>query len=449
MAPLSRLSRRRARGAILILVIGIVIVLTGLVLVFSRQMRVEVVASGNLEADLEADAIVSGAARHVLNRLVNNTVPTNLDNEIQSQAVTLGGGAFWIIRPDPKDEHRYAYGVTDEASKLNINNASVDVLMQLPGMTAELAASIVDWHNVANKTAPGGAESDYYLMLPEPYACKNSSFETLGELRLVKGATPDVLYGADLNRNGVVDSNESGSAAPLSAINGQSQCGVCKYLTVYSAVLNVTKGGTARVYAGDTSRNTLRALGNFLSRKLTGENIAAILSQLRNDPPSTNVLDFYVKSGMTIDDFRAIADSITTSQARVLRGLVNVNTAPREVLRCLPGLDDSDVDLLIATRTGSLTLDNIAWVAQALPKAKLPRIGGLITTKSYQYSADIVAVAGNGRGFKRCKYVFDLRTTPPSIVLREDLTNLGWPLDPQLLQSLKAGSADNRMWNNR
>jgi hypothetical protein len=322
-------------------------------------------------------------------------------------------------------------------------------MLQLPGMTAELAASIVDWHDADSTTTPGGAESDYYMMQPEPYACKNSAFETLGELRMVKGATPDVLYGADLNHNGVVDSNESGSSAPLSGINGQSQCGVCKYLTVYSAVLNVRKDGTARVYVGDTSRQTMIALANLLSRKLTGKSTGAVIAALRNNPPSTNVLDFYVKSGMTIDDFRAIADSITTSRAKVLRGLVNVNTAPREVLRCLPGLDDSDVDLLISTRTGSQSLDSIAWVAQVLPKTKLAGIGGVITTRTYQYSADIVAVAGNGRGFKRCKYVFDLRTTPPTIVLREDLTNLGWPLDPQLLQSLKAGSADNRMWNNR
>src|SRR5471032_3635154 len=72
------------RGAILILAMGIAIVLTGLVLVFSRQMRVEAIASGNLESDLEADAIASGAARHVLNRLLQNTVQSNLANEIQS-----------------------------------------------------------------------------------------------------------------------------------------------------------------------------------------------------------------------------------------------------------------------------------------------------------------------------------------------------------------------------
>ncbi len=428
---------------------GIAIVLTGLVLVFSRQMRVEAVASGNLEAELEADAIASGAARHVLNRLLQNTVQTNLDNEIQSQAVTLGNGQFWIIRPNAKDEHQYDFGIVDESSKLNLNTASVDMLTLLPGNYAELAAAIVDWHDADSNTTPGGAENDYYLSLPEPYVCKNSAFETLDELRLVKGATLEALYGVDLNHNGVVDASESGSSGPLSGLNGQAQCGICKYLTCYSASLNVAKDGTARIFVGDNNRGTLFGLARFLSAKLSGRSIAGILSNLRSNPPSTNPLDFYVKSEMTIDDFKLIADNITTVRGRNQRGLVNVNTAPREVLKSLPGLDDSDVDLLIATRTGSQSLDSIGWVAQVLPKAKQAAIGGLITTRSWQFSADIVAVAGNGRGFKRCKYVFDLRTTPPSIVLRKDLTSLGWPLDPRLLQTLKAGSADNRLWNNR
>jgi hypothetical protein len=52
-----------------------------------------------------------------------------------------------------------------------------------------------------------------------------------------------------------------------------------------------------------------------------------------------------------------------------------------------------------------------------------------------------VAVAGNGRGFQRCKFVFDMRTTPPAIVMRKDITNLGWPLSADLLQAVKSGNA--------
>jgi type II secretory pathway component PulK len=442
---------------------GIMIVLTGLVLVFGRQMRVEALASGNLVASLQADAIVAGAAKHVVNQLVTNLttnflepLQSNIDQEIQAQAVALGDGLFWIVRPNADDERQYSFGVVDEASKLNLNSsipkipglpqvAPTYMLMLLPGRTPDLAASIVDWRSY-NQADPGqgGAESSYYEQLPEPYYCKNSPFETLDELRLVKGATPEILYGVDVNHNGVVDEEETGQAPVLAGLNGQSQCGICKFLTVYSAQPNTSLRGRPRTYVGDNTAPTLAALANLLSTNrshpFAAGRVAAIIARLRGRPPALNVLDFYAKSGMTIDEFKSVADKLTTSRSQTLTGLINVNTAPREVLICLPGLTEGDVEQLIATRSANgPDLDTIAWVAEALSMQKAAAIGGLITTRSYQYSADIVAVAGNGRGFKRCKYVFDLRYSPARILLRQDLTHLGWPLDAKLWEDIRAG----------
>jgi hypothetical protein len=228
----------------------------------------------------------------------------------------------------------------------------------------------------------------------------------------------------------------------LSGINGQAQCGVSKYLTVYTVSPNVSQTGKARVFVGATNGQTMNALANLLNRVLPSGRSAGIIAKLRGGPAPKNVLDFYVKSGMSIDDFTVISDLITTDRTPTLLGKVNVNTAPREVLMCLPGLDSSDADLLISTRaTLGSDQNNIAWVAKALAPAKAAQAGGAITTRSYQYSADIVAVAGNGRGFQRCKFVFDMRTTPPAIVMRKDITNLGWPLSADLLQAVKSGNA--------
>jgi type II secretory pathway component PulK len=433
------------RGSVLILAMGITVVLTGIVLVFARQMRVEALISGNLQSGLQANTIIDGAARHIVNQLANNTDRMQLDLTIQSQGVPIGNGRYWIVRPNATDERQYDYGIVDESSKLNINFASQDELSLLPNIPADLAASIVNWRNPPNKIAPGGAESEDYLLLPDPYNCKNASFETLNELQLVKGATPDVLYGADANRNGVVDADESANVQSLSGINGQTGCGIYKYLTVYGTIPNTAKDGTPRLFVGDTSRQTLTAVTNLLNKRLGAANTPAIINRLRQRPPARNVLDFYEKSGMSINNFKQISDYITTVQGKVLRGLVNINTAPREVLMCLPGLTSSDVDAIFATRSSnSPDLDNIAWVAQALPSSKAARIGGSITTRSYQYSADIVAVGENGRDFQRFKFVFDMRTTPPSIIYRKDMTYLGWPLSPDILQSLSSGAADNK-----
>jgi hypothetical protein len=48
-----------------------------------------------------------------------------------------------------------------------------------------------------------GAEIETYSALG--YACKNGPPDTIEELLLVRGVTPDLLFGADMNRNGVID----------------------------------------------------------------------------------------------------------------------------------------------------------------------------------------------------------------------------------------------------
>ncbi|HEX8949124.1 MAG TPA: helix-hairpin-helix domain-containing protein, partial [Dissulfurispiraceae bacterium] len=49
-----------------------------------------------------------------------------------------------------------------------------------------------------------GAESDYYMSLPNPYKAKNADFDTLEELLLVKGVTPELLYGSK-GKKGIID----------------------------------------------------------------------------------------------------------------------------------------------------------------------------------------------------------------------------------------------------
>jgi DNA uptake protein ComE-like DNA-binding protein len=326
------------------------------------------------------------------------------------------------------------------------------MLLRLPGMTPELAGAIVDWRDEDEVLSDGGgAESEYYLLQSPPHYCKNAPFETLDELLLLKGATSEILFGVDANRNGVVDADEAGAQTTLSGFNGQAQCGICKYLTAYSLEANTSRTGQPRVFVGDTSTQTLTALLVMLSQTLSAERVAAITTKLRQTPrPPANVLDFYVKSGMTIEEFKPVADQLTTDRTRLLTGRVNVNTAPREVLRCLPGMEDGDIDLLLARRAngggGGTELENIAWVAETLPPAKAALIGGSITTRSFQYSADIVGVSGNGRGFKRFKYVFDIRNTPARTLLRKDLSHTGWPLSAELRGStgLRAGGETSR-----
>ncbi len=104
----------------------------------------------------------------------------------------------------------FLYGLSDEASRLNINKASVEVLTQLIRLcdvdeneAEEIAYCIKDWRDEDNIIGQDskfgrilGAEDEYYQGLDKPYHCKNSDFEAIEELLLVKGITPEIFYGS-------------------------------------------------------------------------------------------------------------------------------------------------------------------------------------------------------------------------------------------------------------
>ena len=85
------------------------------------------------------------------------------------------------------------------------------------------------------------------------------------------------------------------------------------------------------------------------------------------------------------------------------------------------------------------SLDSIAWVTQVLDQEKATGIGSYITVRSYQYSADIVCLSGNGRAYKRYRAILDTQAGSPRVVYWRSLTHFGWPLQPEIVAALKKG----------
>jgi general secretion pathway protein K len=55
--------------------------------------------------------------------------------------------------------------------------------------------SILDWIDTDDLHRLNGVESEYYQSLPNPYKAKNGRLDTLEELLLIKGMSPDILFG--------------------------------------------------------------------------------------------------------------------------------------------------------------------------------------------------------------------------------------------------------------
>lgn len=428
-----RQTKQNRSGTILITAMWVVLVLAGLALVLARSMREEATASANHCSAIEAQAVAQGAAEFVMAQvaLADGEALDVLEAPCQGRAV--GRGYFWILHANLDEDLSYSYGITDEASKININYVDADMLLNLPRMTSELADCIEDWRDTDSDVSPSGAEDEYYLLLPEPYYCKNDRFETVEELFMVNGATEEIIYGEDRNLNGVLDENEDDNA------DGRLDPGLYDYATVYSKEPNVTETGEDRINVNERGSQELSQL---LRQVVPEDRYFQVMDRVRSRRPFRNPMDFYFKTGLRASEFEQLADRITTSDEEQLEGRININTAPREVLECLPGLDESDVETLLSNRGDDDTESgSIAWVAESLEPEKAVEIGDYITTRSYQFSADIVSVSHDGRAFKRFRLVVDAISGIPRIVYWKDLTHMGWPLDQQILSCLRSGTS--------
>jgi hypothetical protein len=343
------------------------------------------------------------------------------------------------LRSDLEDDREMDYGLTDESGKINLNSASEEMLLKLPGMTAELAASIIDWRDEDSEITPGGAEDEYYLLLSESYNCKNSPLETVDEILLVKGASEDLLYGEDTNLNSILDDNENDGdlSDPSDNRNGRLDAGFYDYVTVYSVEINLDSEGNQRININDGgSREDLQGV---LQGVVDEERALEIMNLVPTNPRYSNILEFYFSTGLKSEEFSQMVDRLTTSDEESFPGLVNVNTAPKAVLLCLPELEESDVEALLSRRNSDQGLDSIAWITEVLDQEKAVAVGSYITTRSFQYSADILGIAANGRAYKRYKAVFDMSRQTPRIVYWKSMTHFGWPLNTEIVAALRKG----------
>ena len=430
---------RRSRGSILIITIWVTIVLASLALIFARTQRVTAYFAANTVAQLQASMIRDGAVQYVEATIVNAQGLEDLEDELLFEAMEVeDAGYFWVIRPPEYEMDRFPeYGLVPENCKLNLNTATLEMLQMLPGMTPELAASIIDWRDEDDEITEGGAEGEYYLLESSPYACKNAPFETVEELLLIKDVTVEVLYGEDTNLNGMLDDNEDDGdlSAPVDDGNGSLDMGLYRYLTVFSSDDNVDGEGAERINVSD--RESRADLQSLLEETFDEERAMAVLGLIPNGTTFDNIFDFYFRSGLEFDEFEEIADLLTTTDETARPGLINVNRAPWEVLVCLPGLEESDVDALLNNRPEDE--EGIAWIVDVLEREKAVPIGALVTGRSSQYSADVVSVNQNGRAFQRTRIVVDPAASPSKIVYSKSISHLGWPLDREILETLRAG----------
>lgn len=297
VGPGKRGSGSPRRSGVVLLAVLIVLVLLSLVAYnYSDLMTEEYKGSDNFHKAAQVRAFADSGIHFALAALsdpdtVNGLLGGNpYDNPsvFRAHSVSVGNvsGFFSLVAPMSSNttgaNGSCQYGVVDEGGKININALMVmdptgkklyNMLMLLPNMTDEIANSIIDWVDADSTPLAGGAESDYYSGLSPPYSAKNAPLDSIEELLLVKGVTPQLLFGDDINRNGYQDVNESSSGGTPS---GGFDRGWSAYLTCYSREQNLDPTGQPLIYLNDKSADPATLYAN-LSSKLGNDDLAKFI----------------------------------------------------------------------------------------------------------------------------------------------------------------------------
>lgn len=220
---------RNADGMALMLVIWVLAIFMVLAISFSYATKTEMSATLAFRDAAEERFLAEGSLeRAFLELLLRRTVPVS--NVEEEQPWRADGTEYRV-------DFDHGYGlvrITAEGGKIDINKAPELVLKNLlialmaKGDDVDIIVdSIQDWRDADNLHRLHGAEDDYYLTLSVPYKAKNADFESIEELLLVRGVTPDILYGT-ASRAGLADFmtvySENGkinvSAAPKEVLMG-------------------------------------------------------------------------------------------------------------------------------------------------------------------------------------------------------------------------------------
>jgi len=444
-------------------------------------MTFELRAGDARVAGLAAEQAIEGGARYVgyiLGSLQTNGMipdPSTYACEAVPVGLVDGNGSadarFWIIGRETNSVsgistfNELAFGLVDEASKINLNFSSSNMLYCLPRMTEEIVEAIIDWRG----TNGTGSTYTWYGMQKPPYQCKSAVFETEEELRMVMGVDTFLLTGEDRNRNGILDPDEEDENQD-SEINP----GLLEYVTVFSREPNTYSNSVARVNVRNLTAASSQPLRDLLQTYLNSSRANQILQVLdliqqsgggprgggvpgrptSGNGPGTlaSPLAFFRRSGMTSEEFASIEDKITVATGDYIQGRININTASPTVLGCLPGLSENpDLANTLANyrQTNPDKLTSIGWVVDALGSNNASVLATLeardcLTTRSYQFSADLAAVGQHGRGFRRVRFVFETVSGVPRIIFRQDLTHLGWALGKEVWQNKSALPGNTR-----
>ena len=510
----------RRSGTLLLIVLVTIVILSLTAYTFTSLMQNEDEASRLVTLRVQSKYLVDSGLDYTRLFLSQSNATIREKGGIWDNADTFQGIPVAISTTDPSRIGYFSvitssldqdsgtpegsrFGLIDESSKINLNTLTYtdaifpgsarEILLALPDMTEEIADSILDWLDTDDEPREFGNESAYYTGEAQPYECKNGPMDSLDELLLIRGVTAEMLFGLDLNRNGLLDPAEA-NTADVSVSESDMYLGWSNYLTLYSNESNLTGEGLQRinVNADDLEQlyDDLKSAfndewANFiiyyrcsdtdpiteLPEEVEAQNAAAFPIDFSNPNLTSkrkldSIVDLcfayvdvavfddenlsgnsYVASpiqflnmGFTIPTMMA---TLTTFEGLTIPGRVNLMQAPRAVLDAIPGLTDEQVDQIISQRGDDFELDSPdgadlnrkyeTWllVEGIVDLETMKSLMSFVCTGGDVYRAEITGYFPDGAGTSRAEVVLDTTVEVPRVLFWRDKSHLrsGFSLD--------------------
>ena len=180
----------RSRGAALLLVMWLVLLLSGLVASYAMSARIESMQGNGAARGVVAGEAARAGVEYAVSRLMEQDPARRWAADGRGYQLPFGGAKVMVE-------------IRDETAKIDLNAAAPALLSGLlvelgePRERAErLAGAIVDWRDPDNLSQPvGGAEDPAYASAGLAWGAKDAPFDSVAELEQVLGMRP-ALYAA-------------------------------------------------------------------------------------------------------------------------------------------------------------------------------------------------------------------------------------------------------------
>ncbi len=188
---------RREQGLALITAMLVVAIAATAAAYLSLDQQIWLRQAQNISDRAQAEVVRAGAEGWAITILDKDAKNSSIDDPTENWAKPL---------PPLAVEGGQVMGrITDAQARFNLNNLvrnnapsgsdseTFRHLLQSLSLDPNLTDAVIDWIDADSNTLPNGAEDIDYLQMKIPYRAANQPMQSVDELRLVRGFTPEIV----------------------------------------------------------------------------------------------------------------------------------------------------------------------------------------------------------------------------------------------------------------